>query len=36
MNILKNYREDKKINAKSKYLKKFWRIYSQHILLYKK
>ena len=35
MNILKNYREDKKIKTKTKYLKKFWGIYSQHVLLYK-
>ncbi len=34
-NILKNYREDKKISTKTKYLKKFWGIYSQHVLLYK-
>ena len=35
MNILKDYRQNKKINTKTKYLKKFWGIYSQNILLYK-
>ena len=36
MNIIKNYREGKQVNTKTKYLKSFWGIYSQHVLLYKK
>ena len=35
MNILKDYRDNKKINTKIKYLKKFWGVYSQNVLLYK-
>lgn len=35
INILKNYRENKKINTETKYLKHFWGIYSQNVLLYK-
>jgi len=33
--ILQNYKLKKKINIKTKYLKKFWGIYTQHVLLYK-
>ena len=33
--ILQNYKLKKKINIKTKYLKKFWGVYTQHVLLYK-
>lgn len=35
LNILEDYKKNKIIKKKTKYLKKFWGIYNQHILLYK-